>query len=144
MLFVAHASGWAEGPVASGGENLKLRLQPWAVLVGTLVDATGAPMPGVELTYTFPSDWQRGDPHINVNSRMTTDAKGQFQFAAVPPRRVEVARVVPFGPAPYSGWSYKPQTWLVAEPGTNDLGKVTYDQPPPPPMLEQIKRRLGL
>jgi hypothetical protein len=34
---------------------------------------------------------------------------------------------------------------LVAEPGiTNDLGKVTYDEPPPPPALEQLRQRLGL
>jgi len=42
-------------------------------------------------------------------------------------------------------WTYKLQTWLVAQPGiTNDLGKVTYDEPPPLPALEQLKQRFGL
>ncbi len=143
-IFAAHPAGWTEESVARGGENLKLRLQPWAVLVGTLVDAKGVPMPGVDLNFTIPSDWQRGEPHINVNGQTKTDASGRFQFINVPPRRVEVARIVPVGPTPSRGWTYKPQTWVLARPGTNDLGKVTYDTPPPPPMIEQIRQRIGL
>jgi hypothetical protein len=43
-----------------------------------------------------------------------------------------------------NSWSSHPQTWFVAQPGTNNLGKVTYDRPPPPPMLEQLKKSIGL
>jgi hypothetical protein len=60
----------------------------------------------------------------------------------VPPRRVEVQRIIPMG---MGGWTYRLQTWLEPQPGiTNDVGKVTYDQPPPLPALEQLKQRFGL
>ncbi|MSU57448.1 MAG: carboxypeptidase regulatory-like domain-containing protein [Pedosphaera sp.] len=143
-LFVTHDAGWAEESVERGGDNLKLRLQPWAVLSGTLVDANAKPMSGVELALTMPHDWQRGDPFLNFQAKVTTDAQGRFQFTDVPPRRIEVQRMIPAGPAGSRGWTYRMQTWLFAKPGTNDLGKVIYDQPPPPPLLEQIKKSIGL
>jgi protocatechuate 3,4-dioxygenase beta subunit len=144
VLFVAHAAGWAEESVERGGENLKLRLQPWAVLRGTLLDTNGQAMAGVELALTMPHDWQRGDPFLNFQGQATTDAQGRFQFAGVPPRRLEVQRKIPFGLPPSRGWTYRMQTWLVAQPGTNELGNVTYDQPPPAPLFEQIKKTIGL
>src|SRR5207249_1492695 len=64
-LLVAHAAGWAEESVVHGGEDLKLRLQPWASLKGVLVDANGAPMPGVPLGLEFPNDYNRGEPHLH-------------------------------------------------------------------------------
>ena len=79
---------------------------------------------------------------MNVNGRVATDAKGQFFFADVPPQRIEVERIVPMSA---NSWSYRPQSWLEAMPGiTNDLGKVTYDTPPPLPAFEQLKQHLGL
>jgi hypothetical protein len=79
---------------------------------------------------------------MNTEARSTTDAQGQFFFADVPPQRVEVERIVPMAA---NSWSYRPQSWLDVKPGvTNDLGKVTYDSPPPLPALEQLKQHLGL
>ncbi|HEX5220777.1 MAG TPA: hypothetical protein VFZ59_14505 [Verrucomicrobiae bacterium] len=150
-LFVAHQAGWAEKSVEEGGENLKLKLQPWAVLSGTLVDTNNQLMVGVELGLTMPHDWQAGDPFMNFQARVKTDVQGRFQFVNVPPRRLEVQRIIPVGPPPgvaglppNRGWSYRMQTWLVAQPGTNDLGNVTYDQPPRAPLFEQIKKSIGL
>ena len=125
-----------------------LRLQPWAILTGTLVDTNGRPMAGVELAVTMQNDWQRGEPLVNSQGRVVTDAQGAFRFVDVPPRRLEVQRVIPFvstgGQVVHRGWTYQMQTWLVAQPGTNNLGSVTYDQPPPAPMFEQIKKSIGL
>jgi hypothetical protein len=141
-LYAAHPLGWAEEAAERGGEGFKLRLKAWSALSGTLVYSNGAPAAGVTLGITVPSDWQRGEPHINVQGQTTTDAQGRFAFANVPPRRVEVQRIIPMG---QNGWTYKPQTWLEAQPRiTNDLGKVTYDQPPPLPALEQLRQHLGL
>ena len=141
-LYVSHPSGWAEESAERGGEGFKLHLKPWAALSGTLIYSNGAPAAGVTLSMTVPSDWQRGDPHINVQGQIVTDAKGWFLFTNVPPRRVEVQRIIPMS---LHGWTYKLQTWLEAQPGiTNDVGTVTYDQPPPLPALEQLKRSLGL
>lgn len=141
MVYVAHPSGWAEESVERGGDDLKLRLRPWATLTGVLQHADGTPAAGVELSLTVPSDWRRGEPHINMQGRTATDAQGRFRFADVPPRRVEVQRIVPMNPGT---WTYRLQTWLVAQPGiTNELGTVTYDQPPPLPALEQLRQRLG-
>jgi protocatechuate 3,4-dioxygenase beta subunit len=141
MIFVAHPSGWAQESVESGGENLKLKLQAWAVVIGTLVDTNGRPMSGVELEVGMPNNWQRGDPRVYIPARATTDAQGRFQFVDVPPVRMDVNRIVRMT---QNSWSSHPQTWFVAQPGTNDLGKVTYDRPPPPPMLEQLKKSIGL
>ncbi len=143
-IFVVHPAGWAEEAVDREGQNLKLRLQPWATLSGTLVDATGAPMSNVELALTMPHNWQRGDPFFNYQGRVTTDAQGRFQFVDVPPRRIELQRMIPMGTPPSRGWTYKMQTWLVAQPGTNNLGKVTYDQPPALPVFDRLKQQLGL
>ena len=141
-LYAAHPSGWAEESVERGGEGLKLRLKPWAALAGVLMHTNGTPAAGVELGLTVPSDWQRGEPRINIQGQTATDAQGRFQFADVPPRRLEVQRIIPMS---QGSWTYKLQTWLVAQPGiTNDLGKVSYDEPPPLPALEQLKQRLGL
>ncbi|MDB6018049.1 MAG: hypothetical protein JWR19_2538 [Pedosphaera sp.] len=142
MLFISHTAGWAEEPVEKGGDGLKVRLKPWATLAGTLVDANGAAMGGVELEVTMNHDWQSGDPGIDFQGNVTTDKQGRFQFAKVPPRRVDIQRVIRMSP---NSWQSRPQTWLVALPGiTNDLGKVTYDTPPPPPVMDRLKQRLGL
>jgi hypothetical protein len=141
-LFASSEAGWAEERAERGGEGFKLRLKPWATLSGTLIYSNGTPAAGVTLSVTVPSDWQRGDPHINVQGQTVTDAQGRFLFTNVPPRRVEVQRIIPMS---MNGWTYRLQTWLEAKPGiTNDVGKVTYDEPPPLPALEQLKQRLGL
>jgi protocatechuate 3,4-dioxygenase beta subunit len=141
-LFVAHPSGWAEESVERGGEGLKLHLKPWGALAGTLIYSNNTPAAGITLGLTVPGNWQHGEPHLNIQGQTTTDAQGRFQIANVPPRRLEVQRIIPMGSG---GWTYKLQTWLVAQPGiTNDLSKVTYDQPPPLPALEQLKQRFGL
>ena len=146
-LFIAHPAGWGEVSADPPSAGLKVRLKRWAALSGTLVDTNGAPVAGVKLGITMEHDWQSGGPLINVQGETTTDAQGRFQFSDVPPRRLEVQRMIPMpGTGRMSnGWTWQLQTWLFVEPAiTNDLGKVTYDTPPPPPMLERVKQTLGL
>ncbi len=141
-LFVAHSAGWAEESVERGGNGIKLQLGPWASVAGTLMNSNGTPAAGVELAVTIPNDWQTGVPSINIQVRTTTDTQGNFAFADVPPRRVEVQRMIPMSPG---SWRWQLQTWLVAQAGvSNYVGKVIYDQPPPPPVMDQIKQKLGL
>jgi hypothetical protein len=72
-----------------------------------------------------------------------TDAKGKFFFTNAAPVKLQLQRVIPMGAG--GGWSSQLQTWFICQPGiTNDLGNVTYDSPPPPPLLEKVRQSLGL
>jgi uncharacterized GH25 family protein len=143
-LFVAHESGWARYELGANAKSLKLQLAAWSTVTGRLVSSNGAPMPGVKLHLTHPYNWTTGDPIINVQGYVTTDAKGGFLFTNAAPGRLELNRQVPLGMGG-GGWSYVLQTWFICQPGvTNDLGNVTYDSPPPPPLMEKVKRKLGL
>src|SRR5262249_42870793 len=139
----AHPSGYAEQPISGKNEKLKIRLKPWAILIGTLINSNGTPASNVELGLQLydGKSWNPADPLLHYNDRTTTDSKGSFIFSNVPPRRVQVCRIIPSGP---HAWSYREQTWLDVEPGTNNLGSVTYDTPPAPPVVEQLKQKLGL
>ena len=142
-LFVSHPQGWAQLAVENGGgDGVKLRLKPWATLTGILVATNNVPLPGTRMAVTMFHDWQKGGALVNLQGRVITDAAGKFTFTNIPPSRVEVNRLVNMAMGSYS---YQVQTWLVPTPGiTNDLGRVIIDHPPPEPMLDQIKQRLGL
>jgi uncharacterized GH25 family protein len=142
-IFVSHPAGWAEESVERGGDNLKLRLKPWAAVSGTLVQSNGTCVAGTLLTLNMSHDWQEGTPFFNYQTRVKSDAQGHFTFTNVPPRKMELNRLAPSGRG--GGYTYQLQTWFVAESGiTNDLGNVTYDSPPPAPMLDRMKQKLGL
>ncbi|EEF59348.1 hypothetical protein Cflav_PD1896 [Pedosphaera parvula Ellin514] len=142
-LFVAHPSGYVEESVERGGDNLKLRLKPWATLTGTLVYSNGTAAANVPLDLAIDYNWQRGDPIMHIQGKIVTDAQGNFLFTNVPPRHIQVNRMQTSGFG--GGYSSIQQTWLDVSPGvTNELGKVTYDTPPPAPMIDQIKQKLGL
>jgi hypothetical protein len=143
MLLVSHSAGWAEESVERASGGLKVQLQPWATLSGTLMmNSNNTPAPNVELTLTIPSDWQKGEPHVNVQGRITTDTAGNFYFADVPPRRIEIDRIIPMSA---NSWQNRQQTWVVVQAGvSNNIGKVIFDTPPPPPFAEQVKQKLGL
>jgi hypothetical protein len=140
-LFAAHPAGWAQIVVDRGGPYLELRLQPWAVATGTLVDGTGSPVSGIELTATMPSsDRKRGEPETLLPMCATTDKWGHFVLRDFPPGRLDLQRRTPYAPGV---WTILQQTWFIAKPGiTNDLGKVHYDSPPPPPRAEQLREYL--
>ncbi len=142
-LFVAHTNGWAEMDVEPNASNLKITLAAWAVVKGTLVASNGTPMAGIPLHLTRPYDWNAGDPILNIQGLCMTDAKGAFLFTNALPGRLDLIREIRMGTG--GGYSHGPQTWFICQPGiTNDLGKVTYDSPPPPPFAEKVKRVLGL
>jgi hypothetical protein len=145
MLFVSHPSGWAEYPLADySGKNVTIELNSWAAVKGQLVGSNNVPMAGVTLYLDRFNDWQRGGANVNLQQTTITDAQGNFLFTNVPPTRVDVTRRTPFGPRG-TGWTTQTQSWLFVKPGiTNDLGNVTYDQPPPAPAMERLKQTLGL
>ena len=142
-IFVTHSTGYAELRVHKD-EKVDASLKPWASLAGTLTYSNGTPATGVELGLTLynGTDWDSTDAVLHFNGKTKTDNKGYFLFTNVPPRRVQVNRIIPMG---RGSWQWKLQTWLDVQPGiTNDLGKITYDQPPAKPVIEQIKQKLGI
>ena len=67
------------------GESYTVRLQPWATLIGRLVDAQGNPRPDVQL---FTSDWQEalGDPARGLlPTGLKTDKQGRFRVEGLVP-----------------------------------------------------------
>jgi hypothetical protein len=140
-LFVSHPAGWAQIVVDRGGPYLELRLRPWAVVTGKLVDGTGSTVSGIELTATMPiSDRKRGEPETLLPMCATTDKWGHFVLRDLPPGQLDLQRRTPYAPGV---WTILQQTWFIAKPGiTNDLGKVNYDSPPPPPGAEQLREYL--
>jgi hypothetical protein len=143
-LFVAHESGYAEVPVKDNVAKLQVELKPWAVLSGTLINSNGTPAVGVELGLSLyeGTSWDSTQPLLHFGPRSTTDGRGAFLFTNVPPRRVQVERIIHSGGG---GWTSILQTWTDIQPGvTNDLGKITYDAPPAKSVLEQIKEKLGV
>jgi protocatechuate 3,4-dioxygenase beta subunit len=141
-LFVAHTNGWAALDVNPGDKNLKVQLEAWAVVKGSLVTSNSMPKAGIRLHLTHPYDWNNGDPILNIQGVYTTDARGEFLFTNAMPGRLDLIREIPVGG---NGYSHGPQTWFICQPGvTNDLGNVIFDTPPPPPLSEKVKRALGL
>lgn len=141
-LYAAHAAGWAQQSVQKGGNNLTLKLKPWAWVAGTLVDSNNVPMAGVRLGIDMLADSLHDGVMVNIQNETVTDAQGRFLFTNVPPERIEVNRMFKMS----GGWlTSQTQTWLYAKPGiTNDVGKVTLDRPPPLPALDRLKQNLGL
>jgi uncharacterized GH25 family protein len=141
-IFVSHPAGWAEEDVSRGGNKLKLRLMPWACVVGTLVFSNGTPAGGEVMGVNMGNDWMNGDPMFYFQQTTTTDPQGRFEFQGLPPRRLHIERRVSVRA---SAWRDIEQTRLDARPGeTNDLGKVIFDTPPSLPLGEEIKQKLGL
>jgi hypothetical protein len=139
-LYVADAAGWAEEDVRDGGHNLRIRLRPWAVVIGTLVQTNGWPMGGLHLIVPYPFDWLSEEPWVDFQKETTTDAQGRFEFRGLPPRELDIVRWASFG----SVAGEQEQMWFVAHSGTNDLGKVILDKPPPRPAAERLKQKLRM
>jgi hypothetical protein len=143
IVYISHALGWARMDVAAFSNERTVRLKPWAVIIGKLVDTNGVPVPNIPVSATPYGGYKAGDPYVNFQSSTTTDKLGQFQIGTIPPDETLtlIRRIISPGG---NGWSEAPQTWFVAEAGkTNDLGKVTFDKPPPKPMLDRLKEKLG-
>lgn len=148
-IFASHREGWQIVELADLGPKMRIKLEPWSVVTGTLVDTQGVPVVGEELMLGFDGNWyQSGVPHINFNSRTKTDAKGVFVVTNAPPGDLILNRIIPM-PAtpggPVNSWTHQLQTRFYATPGvTNDLGNVTLDTPPPEPLLKRLKQKIGL
>ena len=59
---------------------------------------------------------------------------------------MQLVRLVPvnFGGI-NSVWTHKLQTYIEPDSGeVEDLGRIVMDQPPPPPLTERVKQKLGL
>jgi len=143
-LWVSHATGWASLEEEAFGDALKIRLKPWTVVTGTLVDTNGWPVTNQTLTLEFdqpPS--QRDLPRLWFRHECQTGPQGRFLLTNVPPADLVLLRIIRVTQPP-GAFSTIPQTRFRAEPGgTNDLGQVTFDTPPPEPILRQLRRSLG-
>ncbi|HEX3718191.1 MAG TPA: hypothetical protein VH595_09495 [Verrucomicrobiae bacterium] len=141
-VYVSHPVGWAEADAARPDSPLTLRLKPWAAVKGVLVYSNGAPAVGEQMGVNLGADWMAGDPNFYFQQTCRTDSRGRFSFEGLPPRLLHIERRVPSG---RNGWMDMEQTHFDAEPGvTNDLGKLLFDHPPPPPLGTQLKQKLGL
>ncbi len=143
-ILVTHRTGWGLQSVAPGeGGSLQIRLKPWATVTGTLVDTNGAAVAGTQIMLNLARSEARVGIFVASEKTATTDSRGRFTFQNVPPGRLEIHRMAPMKTG--LGANFALQTWLVAEPGvTNDVGRVTVDQPPPEPIWDQVKAKLGL
>jgi len=141
-LFASHAQGWADIALEQLPRNSAVELEPWAVATGSLVDTNGKPVANMKLSLNMRRDVRGNDAFVNLQEYPVTDAQGRFQFMRVPPGELNLVRIIPMTA---NSWTHKPQTRFIAIPGkTNELGKVILDQPPPPSVLEELKKKLGL
>jgi hypothetical protein len=83
---------WSE----TGTEDLAFRLQPAATVTGTMVTASGAPLPGTRVRLS--PEWPPGEFGGVVASRMgivdeevTTDERGAFACASLRPGAYRVS-----------------------------------------------------
>ncbi len=142
-VYVSHPAGWAEAEAARPGDPLKLRLKPWADLKGVLVYSNGTPAVGEQMGVNLGANWAAGDPIFYFQQTSRTDSQGRFSFEGLPPRLLHIERRVPMGGR--NGWSDKEQTHFDARSGvTNDVGKLIFDTPPPAPLGQQLRQKLGL
>jgi hypothetical protein len=123
---------------------MKIRLKPWAAVTGMLVDSNGVAQAGVDLSLTMDfKALNAGEPFINIQGRIRTDAQGRFLFTNVPPMFLHLNKNIPMGTG--NGYTHSLQTYVDPSPGkTNDLGKVVMDRPPSKPLMDQLKEKIGL
>lgn len=148
QLLISHAGGWSVVESPDLGPRLKINLEPWAVVRGSLVDTNGAPVPKADLRLSFDGNGPGKGLRLGLDILTTTDSQGQFTFTKVPPADLLLHRMVIQGGlagGPLRNWSPVLQTRFYASPGvTNDLGQVTLDTPPPEPLLKRLKQKVGL
>jgi RNA polymerase sigma factor (sigma-70 family) len=129
--LVGHAvlRGDEKGPVA-------VRLEPWGVLTGRLVDGGGKPVAGVRLGWRYPS---LPAPGLGSPTAMfTTDAEGRFRVEGLTPgAKFEIT---------LTGGAKKDTAFsggealkgLAIEPGqTKDLGEIRVKATPAPMKAEE-------
>lgn len=139
-LMVTHSNGWVSAELRDLTDDEKLVLKPWSSVKGTLVDKTGAPVPNASLSFR-PKTRERA-AFFHAREESVTDAQGRFEFGKVPPMLLVLNRMQP---ASANSWSVTAQTYFEPKPGeTNDLGKVVLDTPPPPTLIEELKKKVGL
>jgi hypothetical protein len=140
LLFVEHRSGWAGVDAEDFTRERTIDLQPWAVMSGRLVTTNGTPVANEKMALTM--DLAGEAPYVNIQERPRTDANGRFIFQRVPPGKLQLHRLVPAGP---NSHSYQLQTPVYNKPGaSNHIGNVILDSPPPPPVLKEFLKKLGL
>jgi protocatechuate 3,4-dioxygenase beta subunit len=140
LVFVEHASGWMQVEAEDFSRERTIDLQPWAVMSGRLVTTNGTPVANEKMALSM--DHSGELPFVNIQERPRTDANGNFIFRRVPPGKLQLHRLVPSGP---SSHSYQLQTPVYNKPGaSNYIGNVILDTPPPPPVLKEFLKKLGL
>jgi hypothetical protein len=140
LVFVEHTSGWAEVDAGDFSRERTIELQPWAVMSGRLVTTNGTPAANEKMALTMGHAGER--PFVNIQERPRTDANGRFIFKRVPPGKLQLHRLVPSGP---NSATFQLQTPVYNKPGaSNYIGNVILDTPPPPPVLKEFLKKLGL
>lgn len=129
-VVAAHPEGFALIPRAVLETEPVLRLQPWARVQGRIW-SRGKPAVGRELTLSLLDAGPPTALSLGLESyRVVSDAKGEFKFEWVPPRRLSLVELTPFetpDPQPVKGWSHQPLETLQAQPGQTVFVEVGKD-----------------
>mgnify|MGYP000751585060 CR=1 FL=1 len=126
-------------------------MKNWTSVTGVLVDQTGAPVnDAVIAARMYDNGLRSSENQITFQERAVTDASGRFLLSNVPPEDLEIVRFIPISTATSSGapplaWAPKLQAYVSPKSGkTTDLGTIVMDTPPPAPLIDRLKEKVGL
>jgi RNA polymerase sigma factor (sigma-70 family) len=124
VTFVHKAKKLIGHVVLRGNEKepVTVKLQPWGVLTGRLVDGAGKPLPGIRVKWSYPSF---PEPGIRpTESAVTTDKEGRFRLEGLLPGP-KFGLTLSQGKPMDANRSAEALKGLILQPGeTRDLGDV--------------------
>ncbi|HTD65113.1 MAG TPA: hypothetical protein VK846_01115, partial [Candidatus Limnocylindria bacterium] len=100
-IVATHARGYAETSFSNFVSGSVLRLQPWGTIEGLLKIG---PQPGTNQSVLLSGD---GGVQFSLEDfKTTTDERGRFFMASVPPGERRLVRLIPIGDRGNRGWGY--------------------------------------
>jgi bla regulator protein blaR1 len=119
-LYAVSEAGYAKVPPESWTNGVKIILQPWGRVEGTL-RRNHRPAPNERVELSENNEFGGGFAQGGFRATTITDDQGRFAFAHVPPGKEQIWRSVPYG---NNGWmSSDPMSFSVRSGETTN---VTY------------------